>query len=149
MLYAKNKVKSYSLIFIQFAAIAILLVSDSVFIDNLILLIIQISGLFLGIWALYVMGRGNINIPPDLKENIKLTQKGPYKVIRHPMYTAIILTLFPLVIENFSIFRLIIFIILIADLVYKLHWEEKMLLKRFPEYSTYQKKSSRIIPFIY
>jgi protein-S-isoprenylcysteine O-methyltransferase Ste14 len=95
------------------------------------------------------MGRGNINIPPDLKENIKLTQKGPYKVIRHPMYTAIILTLFPLVIENFSIFRLIIFIILIADLVYKLHWEEKMLLKRFPEYSTYQKKSSRIIPFIY
>ncbi|MBT3301755.1 MAG: hypothetical protein HOD63_10670 [Bacteroidetes bacterium] len=149
MLYAENKVKSYSLIFIQFAAIAILLVSDSVFIDNLILLIIQISGLFLGIWALYVMGRGNINIPPDLKENIKLTQKGPYKVIRHPMYTAIILTLFPLVIENFSIFRLIIFIILIADLVYKLHWEEKMLLKRFPEYSTYQKKSSRIIPFIY
>jgi protein-S-isoprenylcysteine O-methyltransferase Ste14 len=149
MLYAKNKVKSYSLIFIQFAAIAILLVSDSVFIDNLILLIIQISGLFLGIWALYVMGRGNINIPPDLKENIKLTQKGPYKVIRHPMYSAIILTLFPLVIENFSIFRLIIFIILIADLVYKLHWEEKMLLKRFPEYSTYQKKSSRIIPFIY
>ena len=149
MLNAKNKVKSYSLIFIQFAAIAILLVSDSVFIDNLILLIIQISGLFLGIWALYVMGRGNINIPPDLKENIKLTQKGPYKVIRHPMYSAIILTLFPLVIENFSIFRLIIFIILIADLVYKLHWEEKMLLKRFPEYSTYQKKSSRIIPFIY
>ncbi|MBT3422715.1 MAG: hypothetical protein HN431_07910 [Bacteroidetes bacterium] len=149
MLYAENKVKSYSLIFIQFAAIAILLVSDSVFIDNLILLIIQISGLFLGIWALYVMGRGNINIPPDLKENIKLTQKGPYKVIRHPMYSAIILTLFPLVIENFSIFRLIIFIILIADLVYKLHWEEKMLLKRFPEYSTYQKKSSRIIPFIY
>ncbi|MBL6962744.1 MAG: isoprenylcysteine carboxylmethyltransferase family protein [Bacteroidetes bacterium] len=149
MLYAENKLKSYSLLTVQFAAIAFLFVTGSVFSDNGILLLIQLSGIFLGIWALFSMGKGNINISPDLKLNAVLIIKGPYRLLRHPMYLAIILMVFPLLIDHFTLLRLIVFILLIADLIYKLHWEEKLLLKHFSEYSEYRKKSSRLIPFIY
>jgi len=38
---------------------------------------------------------------------------------------------------------------LLIDLHFKFFYEEKLLLKKYPEYIDYKKKTKRIIPFIY
>lgn len=49
-------------------------------------LICYILGAGMGGWAAIVMGIGNFNVVPDVKITAKLvSQKLPYRLIRHPL----------------------------------------------------------------
>ncbi|OQY03402.1 MAG: hypothetical protein B6I20_05100 [Bacteroidetes bacterium 4572_117] len=136
-------------VFIQFAGLAIIFVTAPVFNSSYFLLTIEIWGVLLGFWAIIAMKLDNLRIYPDLKENAKLVVSGPYNIIRHPMYFAIILTITPLIIEYFSWLRLVIGIIILIDLIFKLNYEEKLLLNNFTDYGSYTKSTYRLIPYIY
>ncbi len=148
-----QKVKKYllnfSFVFFQFGGILFMLFTGPVFTSEPILLAVEIMGIVLAIWAVLVMKLGNINIVPELKHKARLVKSGPYAFIRHPMYLATIIVFTALLISKYSIFRLIAYLIIWTDLVLKLNYEEKVLNKAFSEYSEYQKKTYRIIPFIY
>jgi len=136
-------------VLIQFFGLAIIFVTGPVFSKNIGLLIIEIAGVLLGMWAILAMKLDNLRIYPDLKDNAKLVVSGPYKMIRHPMYFAIILTIFPLVFDYFSWFRILVGLVILIDLIFKLNYEEKLLLNNFSEYKNYSKTTYRLIPFIY
>jgi len=136
-------------VFIQFLGLAIIFLTDSAFSKNYFLLIVEISGILLGFWAIITMKLDNLRIYPDLKENAKLVVSGPYKIVRHPMYLAIILTITPLTIEYFSWLRFVVSLIILIDLLFKLNYEEQLLLNNFMNYKTYSKKTYRLFPFIY
>jgi protein-S-isoprenylcysteine O-methyltransferase Ste14 len=55
------------------------------------LLIIELSGLITGFWSVFAMKIRNFNISPEVKTGGKMTSRGPYKIIRHPMYLSILL----------------------------------------------------------
>ncbi len=136
-------------VFIQFLGLTIIFLTDSAFSKNYFLLIVEISGILLGFWAIITMKLDNLRIYPDLKENAKLVVSGPYKIVRHPMYLAIILTITPLTIEYFSWLRFVVSLIILIDLLFKLNYEEQLLLNNFMNYKTYSKKTYRLFPFIY
>lgn len=48
-------------------------------------------GALLGAWALHCNRPGNFNIRPTPRLGGQLVQQGPYRWIRHPMYTAVLL----------------------------------------------------------
>jgi protein-S-isoprenylcysteine O-methyltransferase Ste14 len=123
--------------------------SAPLFADNWLWLSIQAFGVFLGLWAIYVMKIGNFNVIPVPKEHGVLRIKGPYRLIRHPMYTSILLFALPELVCYFSYTRFIVFTLLQMTLLLKLNYEEKLLIQKFPEYKNYMKKSKRIIPFIF
>jgi protein-S-isoprenylcysteine O-methyltransferase Ste14 len=50
-----------------------------------------VSGGLLGAWALLSHPRGNFNIRPTPHEGGRLVSHGPYRWIRHPMYSAVAL----------------------------------------------------------
>ncbi|NOR88361.1 MAG: isoprenylcysteine carboxylmethyltransferase family protein, partial [Bacteroidales bacterium] len=75
--------------------------------------------------------------------------KGPYRLIRHPMYSSIFLFVIPEIIAEFSLFRLLFLMVLILALLFKMNYEENRLVHQFDEYPDYQKKTHRIIPYIY
>ncbi len=116
---------------------------------SLWLLAIEAAGILLGIWAILAMGIGNFNITPDVKRNGRLVTAGPYALIRHPMYTALLLTTLPLIVNSFSLFRLGLWLLLLIDLVLKLKYEEGLLRQALPGYGAYMERSYRLIPFVY
>ena len=55
-----------------------------------IFLVVQIIGFFLSLWAIITMKLGNFNIQPEVKPNAHFVNTGPYRLIRNPMYTGLI-----------------------------------------------------------
>lgn len=145
----KRHIYKNLLVFFQFVGIIIIAFTGSFFANNILLLILEICGIILAVWALISMKFSNLNVYPDIREGAKLVKSGPYRIIRHPMYSSIILAITPLVIDQFTWFRLSVYLIMFVDLIIKLKYEESMLKAQFIDYEEYCKKTFRIIPFIY
>jgi protein-S-isoprenylcysteine O-methyltransferase Ste14 len=148
MIADKERLHAYTLVSIQFICIGLILVSGGPFARSLPLLLMEIAGILLGLWAIIVMGWRNVNVSPLVKRDARLVTKGPYASIRHPMYSAVLLTMWPLIIDRYSLFRLTVGLILTVDLLMKIRYEEGLLKKRFPEYEAYRKATKRLIPFV-
>lgn len=95
------------------------------------------------------MQKSKLRILPEPSANAILITKGPYRFIRHPMYTAILLGSIGLLINYFTWLRLAIAVALAIVLLIKLNWEEKMLSQKFDEYKEYMKHTRRILPLLF
>ncbi|MCX6156633.1 MAG: isoprenylcysteine carboxylmethyltransferase family protein [Ignavibacteriae bacterium] len=135
-------------VMIQFASIIVIFLNVSIVPQNLYLVFGIALFLLIGMRAVFVM-KFDFNIAPDVVKGAQLRAEGPYKFIRHPMYTSVLGLTLMYVIDSFTVFNLMMFVILLIDLLMKLNYEEKLLGKRFPEYSEYKKRTKRIIPYIF
>jgi protein-S-isoprenylcysteine O-methyltransferase Ste14 len=95
------------------------------------------------------MRPGNFNITPLPKNGGELITTGIYSVIRHPMYLAQLLVVGALIVDYYSLPRLLAVLILFVDLLLKLRFEEQQLLMQFNEYEEYTRKSWKLVPYIY
>jgi len=144
-----DTIEARILIFIQLACIIFIFASGSPVANHFLLLLTQIGGMAIGVWAFSVMGIGNINISPLVKQGVVLVTRGPYRLIRHPMYLAVLLVVWPLIIDSFSFLRIAAGLILTIDLITKMLFEEGLLKKQFVEYEAYMKTTKRLIPLIF
>ena len=144
-----DTIKARILVFIQLACIIFIFTSGFPVASHFLLLLLQIVGLAIGIWAFIAMGIGNMNISPLVKQGAVLVTRGPYRLIRHPMYLAVLLVVWPLIIDSFSFLRIAAGLILTIDLVIKMLFEEGLLKKQFAEYGAYIKTTKRLIPIIF
>jgi len=106
-------------------------------------------GLAFGIWAFGVIRPGNFSLSPILKENAIWISHGPYRLVRHPMYLAVIMVYLPLLIAYPSQARFMIFILLLLIFTIKALYEEKQLTGKFPGYKAYKSKTYFIIPYLF
>lgn len=137
------------LVAVQLVCIGIIVFTGPFFPDNVFLLLLGIAGALLGLWAILVMEPGRFNITPDVNKNSRMVTKGPYKFIRHPMYTSVLMITLAWVLNSPTIFRSIIWIALAFDLISKLKYEEELLGDRYKEYHDYQSRTKNLIPFIF
>lgn len=143
-----DKLKAYTLVSIQVISIGLILVTGWPLAGYIPLLIIQIAGVMLGIWAIVIMGIKNTNVTPLVKQNAHLVTNGPYAFIRHPMYSAVLLSVWPLIIDQYSLLRLMAGLILTVVLIIKMLYEENLLRKHFAGYEIYMRQTKRLIPFV-
>lgn len=144
-----KKTLSYTLVSIQFLCIILLSLNAKLEHISLFPLLLIFSGLFVGLSAIYVMRVSKLHITPDVDKKAKLVTNGPYKYIRHPMYTAVLLVCFGLLLTNTTVFTSTFFFLLTIDLVVKLFYEEQLLDAYFDNYEAYKKKTFRIIPYVF
>jgi protein-S-isoprenylcysteine O-methyltransferase Ste14 len=145
----KSKIIHYTLVFVQFAGILYFALSGASFPQNALVLKLQAISVVLGFWAIIAMKLHTLSVLPSVKQGGQLCTSGPYHLLRHPMYTAVLLLLFALLLNDYSTIRLVVYLIVFIDLILKMNVEEKILLAHYTEYKNYMTKTKRIIPFLY
>jgi protein-S-isoprenylcysteine O-methyltransferase Ste14 len=107
-----------------------------------------IAGLAFSIWARAALGP-NWSAAVSLKEGHELIERGPYRVVRHPIYTGMLTMFIATVIVLGYLGGIVGAVLVFVSFWIKLGDEEKLMLKQFPDqYPAYQKRVKRIIPFV-
>jgi len=110
--------------------------------------VLCVAGLAFCIWARFTLGR-NWSGVVTLKRGHELITSGPYALVRHPIYTGLLTMFVATVIVLGHVAGIIALPFVFMSLWIKLRYEEKLMLKQFPnEYTAYQRRVKRIIPFI-
>jgi protein-S-isoprenylcysteine O-methyltransferase Ste14 len=141
--------KSYALVVIQFACLAGIVLSGPWLAPPPLLLAMEAAAVALGLWALLTVRLDNVQITPDPRQGARLVRHGPYRWIRHPMYAALLLGALALVLAQPTPLRWLLWLVLLADLLIKLHYEEHLLRQHFADYRAYMAQSKRLVPYLY
>jgi protein-S-isoprenylcysteine O-methyltransferase Ste14 len=139
----------YLLVAIQFAGIAFFVITGKIYPENFIVLVLEVLSLLLGVWAVVVMKLHTLTALPSVRKSAQLCTAGPYRVIRHPMYTAVLLLLLAFLLNDYSHTGLVVFIIVLVDLLVKMQVEERILIAHYADYKEYMKRTKRLVPFVY
>lgn len=92
------------------------------------------------------MGTLRVKVSPDPAEHGGLITRGVYSKIRHPFYAATPLMLTGAMLVLQRPWCVIVVICTIPLLFWKSSYEEQLLVQKFPEYSTYRKRTGRFFP---
>ncbi len=135
---------------LQFASLAAFALTGPWLAGTPWLLVVEFGGLFLGVWALLSVGRGKSSHLAGMCAPVRqFVRRGRTKLhppphVRRPAARRRALTL-----DQPSPMRLAALAVLLAVILVKLHYEERLLGAAFPEYARYKQETSRLIPFVY
>ncbi len=140
-----------SIVFVvmQFALIALIMFTGPLWPTHWGLQGMMVMGGVIGLWAFLAMGLGNIRAFPEIPQHGRLVVHGPYRWLRHPMYTSVLVITLAWMVEYPFPFRMMLWVGLVVTLWFKLRYEEQLLLARFPSYEQYRKGTKRLIPFLF
>ncbi len=106
------------------------------------------AGLLLAIWARFILGR-NWSGVVTLKEGHELVERGPYRFVRHPIYSGMFVMFFATALVQGHLAGFLGVLLTFASFWIKLGLEENLMVQQFPErYAAYRRRSKRIIPFV-
>lgn len=106
-----------------------------------------VLGLALAVWARLYLGR-NWGMPMTQKDEPELVRTGPYRTVRHPIYSGIILAMVGTAVAV-SVYFLIAALFLGAYFVYSAVIEERNMTRLLPEeYPDYKRSTRMLIPFV-
>lgn len=105
----------------------------------------KLLGGSLTVYSLVHLSR-NFSIIPEARN---LVRSGPYRFVRHPMYSSEILWIFGFILPIFSIPLFVLYLVMVWFLVLRMGYEERLLERHRPEYAGYRKMTWRVIPYVY
>ena len=134
---------------LQFACSAALVLSMDRESIGLLSSTVTAAGVILGGRAIAAIRLRQLSVMPEVNVDSQLVTSGPFRRIRNPMYSGLILFTGGFVLTPFGVWKLIVWCLLICTLRLKAGYEESLLLKQFPDYEKYRSKTRRFIPFVY
>lgn len=100
----------------------------------------------LALWALAHNRPGNFNIRPEPKASGRLVTSGPYRYVRNPMYSALLLFAAAAVLVYGDAWKIVCWLALALVLLAKAVLEERALRAHYPGYAEYAQRVRRFIP---
>ena len=125
-----------------------LLAKKSLFSPFPLVIVPQVAGLLLMIWARITFGLRSFHVAANPTAG-GLVTSGPYRFIRHPIYTAVCLFTVPGVVAHWSWLPALLGSLVVASALARILFEEQLLVARYPEYAQYSAITSRMIPFLF
>jgi protein-S-isoprenylcysteine O-methyltransferase Ste14 len=108
-----------------------------------------VAGLSFSVWARRSLG-SNWSGAVTVKVDHQLVQSGPYRRVRHPIYTGLLVAIFGSGLAAGRLYGTIGFILISVSLVVKLRVEERWMAAEFAErYEQYRRSSWALIPFVF
>ena len=144
-----NQTKGNLLVTAQFVLIAIILILPSGTQSPAWLYFTGFAMLIAGIAILitsFVQLGSSLTAHPIPRTEAKLIERGLYRVIRHPIYTGLLLTMLGGVIQTGNVAKYLVWGMLLGLLTYKARFEEVLLTQTYSSYSEYMKRTGRFLP---
>lgn len=111
-------------------------------------LVLTALGLAFACWARWHLG-GNWSAGVTVKEGHTLIRSGPYRWVRHPIYTGIDLALLGSALLLGSPRGFLGAALIMLSFVIKLRAEEARMRETFADYDAYSRRTARLIPGVY
>ncbi|MBU6390230.1 isoprenylcysteine carboxylmethyltransferase family protein [Patescibacteria group bacterium] len=109
---------------------------------------LTVAGVAFAVWARFHIGR-DWSSYPTLKEDHRLVTSGPYRFVRHPIYTGMLLAISGSALAA-GPFWLIVFAGALVVFIFRIRAEERLMLSQFPDtYPAYQARTEKLIPFVW
>lgn len=106
-------------------------------------------GLSFAVWARVHLGKlwsGRVT----LKQDHTIVRSGPYGIVRHPIYTGLVLALVGTALTQITVAALIGMVLLIIGLIIKIQQEERLLTGHFgAAYDQYRADVRGLIPYVW
>jgi len=110
---------------------------------------LAICGAGFSIWARLTLGENWSGIP-SIKKDHTLIMRGPYRAVRHPIYTGILAALFGSALQHGLIRSFLGASVCAFSLWMKISAEEEFMVQRFgDEYHRYSREVRALIPFLF
>lgn len=110
------------------------------------LVILFASGFLLYCWSVISLGKKSFSFLPQLKKNGNLVVKGPYKLVRHPLYLGALLMGLAFILSRFSLLTCLIYAFYVWTTAIKTNLDEEYLEKKYKEYKNYKKNTPKYFP---
>jgi protein-S-isoprenylcysteine O-methyltransferase Ste14 len=109
-----------------------------------------VAGLLLRWWAIITLGRF-FTVDVTIEKDHELVEHGPFRVVRHPSYTGVLLAFvgFALTLRNWAAL-LVILLPIFAAFMRRMNVEEEALSRALGlRYAEYMRRTKRLVPFVY
>jgi protein-S-isoprenylcysteine O-methyltransferase Ste14 len=106
------------------------------------------AGLLFAVWARVHLGR-NWSRSVTIKEGHELITTGPYAVVRHPIYTGILIGFLGTAIALSQVRGFIVFVLILLVFCVKFRMEEQWMRSQFGEtYANYAHRTAALVPYL-
>ena len=110
--------------------------------------VICVFGLWVTIWARRTLA-GNWSSDVTFKQGHELIRTGPYRFVRHPIYTGLLVMCLGTAVEIGQLRCWLGLIVVFVGFWIKLSQEEQLLMRHFPdEYPLYRKQVKALVPWL-
>jgi hypothetical protein len=113
--------------------------------DNLAAVALIAAGMGTAAWAVTSLGR-NLSVFPQAR---RLADGGPYRWVRHPLYTAELIALAGVCLHSGHVAAVLLLPAMAALQTYRAVAEERLLLCWLPDYLDYRKRTKSLIPGVW
>jgi protein-S-isoprenylcysteine O-methyltransferase Ste14 len=113
-------------------------------------IVLMLSGIVFRQWAIWVLGRF-FSTRVRIVSDHRIVMEGPYRFLRHPSYTGMLMILLGLGLASRTWLGTIIILALFSLVIgYRMNVEENALKAEFgEEYLKYARKTKRLIPLLF
>lgn len=129
-------------------ALALLLMNHGLLSPAPLVIAVQVAAAVLMIWARLTFGLRSFHAAANPTEG-KLITHGPYRFIRHPIYSAIVVFVVVGMAANLTLVNGALGIVVAAGMVTRALCEERLLRVQYAEYADYARRTWRMIPLVF
>jgi protein-S-isoprenylcysteine O-methyltransferase Ste14 len=130
------------------AAIVLLGVTGNLFSSLPLVIAVQVAAVVLNVWARISFQRGTFRVTAAPGAASIIT-RGPYRLIRHPMYSAALVFIWAGVASHLSVLTISVGVVVTAVVIVRVIVEERLLRAKYPEYPDYSRSTKALIPFVF
>ncbi len=120
----------------------------SLFSPSPVVISVQVTAALLMVWARLTFGWRSFHATANTTAG-GLVTSGPYRYIRNPIYTSVVLFSFAGAGSHVSWSSVVFALVVLAGALARVIAEERFLRIRYPEYAEYAARTKRMVPHVF